>query len=373
MNTLPGELRCSGLSRIMNCLGSLSIQNIIQSETNDQSRDGTAVGELLTHMIRQRTDKPQVKPTAENGVIFDNDMWFYAAQMYHSLLESAQGNEITSEVRIDWPTTSGIIIRGQYDASYVVGDTLYVEDLKYGWRIVDVFKNWQLLGYAIGRYFQLSNTHQINNIVLRIHQPRPTHEDGKVRTWSFSIKELEQYYFEIDNRVKQLASGDKTLSTSKSCKYCEGAAHCPALNRSAYAAIDMVLTDWQDRTLTDKEIAEQLDIISRAEELFEIKAKAIKDLAIHRIQNGGVIQGYSYQMKYGDRKWRDGVSAKSIKMLTGVDIMKTEMMSPAQAEKAGVNKRFVEGLVMKPSKGLDLVKTDLTNKAAETFVRPPNT
>lgn len=370
---LPQELRASGLSRIMNCLGYLSIQNLLAGETNDASREGTACGELLTHMIKQRTLTPQVKATAENGVIFDEDMWFYAGATYQTILESAQGNEITSEIRIDWPTTAGITIRGQYDASYIVGDTLYMEDLKYGWRIVDVEKNWQLLAYTIGRYFQVSNTHQINKVVMKIHQPRPYHEKGRVREWSINMAELQHYYMQIDNRVKQLVSGDKTLSTNKNCKYCEGAVHCPALNRSYNAAIDTVMTEWQDKVLTDKEIAEALDVISRAEELFEIKASAIKQLAINRIQNGNVIQGYSYQQKFGDRKWRDNVSAKSIKMLTGVDVMETVMMSPAKAEKAGLHKKFVAGLVMTPSKGLDLVKTDLTNKAAEIFVRPPNT
>ena len=357
----------------MNCLGYLSVENIIEGETNDASREGTAAGELLTHMIRQRTTTPNVGPVASNGVIFDEDMKFHVTSTYLNILESSQGFEITSEVRIDWPTTSGIMIRGQYDVSYVVGNTLYVEDLKYGWRIVDVEKNWQLLAYAIGRYFQLSNTHQINKVVLKIHQPRPYHEDGRVREWVIDMQQLQQFYFDIDNRVKQLVSGDKTLSTNKNCKYCEAAAHCPALNRSFNAAIDTVLTDWQDKPLTDKEISETLDLITRAEELFEIKVKAIRELAIHRIQNGNVIEGYSYQVKYGDRKWRDGVSAKSIKMLTGIDIMETVMMSPAKAERNGLNKRFVEGLVMKPSNGLDLVKTDLTKKAAEVFIRPPNT
>jgi hypothetical protein len=148
MKNLPSEIRASGLSRIMNCLGYLSIENIIEGETNDASREGTACGELLSHMIAQRTEKPNVKPTAENGVIFDSDMWFYATETYRNILESAQGNAISTEIRIDWPTTSGITIRGQYDISFVVGQTLHIEDLKYGWRIVDVEKNWQLLKFS---------------------------------------------------------------------------------------------------------------------------------------------------------------------------------------------------------------------------------
>jgi hypothetical protein len=368
---LPQEIRCSSLSRTMNCIGFLSVENILQSEEGQPARDGTACGELLTAMIKQKNASPIIGKVAQNGTPFDADMWFYARDTYFSILEKAQDAEVTSEERIDWMTTSGIKIRGSYDVSFYRDRTLYIDDLKYGWVIVDEEENWQLLGYAIGRFFQLNAQGiPVDQIQMTIHQPRPYSEKGKVRPWTITISELQEYYNKIEKKMMALVQGDKTISTNKNCKYCEAAATCPALNRSFNKAIDTVMKDWTDKPLTNEEISETLDLILRAEELFKIKASAMKDLAINRIQNGQPIKGYAYQQKFGDRKWRDGVSAASIKIMTGVDIVKSEMMSPAQAEKAGLHKKFVAGLTMTPSKGLDLVKSDNSQKAASVFTRP---
>ena len=39
-------------------------------------------------------------------------------------------------------------------------------------------------------------------------------------------------------------------------------------------------------------------------------------------------------------------------MMTGIDIIKPTVLSPAQAEKAGIHKSIIAGMVTKPSKGL---------------------
>ena len=366
------EIRCSSLHRPMQCLGYLSLENLLVEEAGQPAKDGTACGELLSEMIRQGTPTPNVGTTATNGVFFDQVMWFYARDTYNTILQRAQGNRIETEERIDWMTPAGIKIRGQFDISFVVGNTLYIEDLKYGYGIVDVKENWQLIGYAIGQWQRLWNMRQYNPeyISFTIHQPRPYHEDGRVRTWVISANELIGYMNHIGNRLHAYVNGDRTLATGKSCKYCDAASTCPALNRSANKAIDTVMSDWTEKPLTNEEVAEQYELLQRAHELLELRLKSMEQLAINRIQNNQIIPGYAFEMTYGDRKWKSNVTAESVHALTGVNVLKTEMLSPNQAEKAGVSKKLTAALTEKPAKGTKLVKKDIAAEATKVLPKP---
>ena len=366
------EIRCSSLHRPMHCLGYLSLENLVKEEAGQPAKDGTAIGELLSEMIRQRTDSPKIGTTASNGTFLDQDMWFYARDTYNTILQRAQGNLIETEERIDWMTPAGITIRGQFDISYVVNNTLYIEDLKYGYGIVEVKDNWQLIGYAIGQCQRLNNKYnwQPEYISFTIHQPRPYHEEGRVRTHVVHFARLLEYYNQICNRMQEYVTGARTLSTGKSCKYCDAASTCPALNRSANKAIDTVMSEWTEKPLTNEEVAEQYELLQRASELLEIRLKSIEQLAISRIQANQIIPGYAFEMTYGDRKWKQNVTPESIKALTGIDIVKTDVMSPNQAEKAGVSKKLTAALTEKPAKGTKLVKKDIAAEAAQILPKP---
>lgn len=365
------EIRCSQLHRPMNCIGYLSLENLLAQEEGEPAREGTAIGELLSEMIRQKTNKPRIGATATNGFFLSDEMWFYARQTYQDILERSGGAEISTEERIDWMTESGILIRGQYDICYFKNHTLYIEDLKYGWGLVEVKENWQLLGYAIGKLLQLNRVGiDPQRINFTIHQPRPYHEDGQIREWSISVYELLDYMTRINKRLLDFVGGDKTLTTGKSCKYCEGVTVCPAFNRLFYNSIDVALTEWREDVMNNDMISKKLDVLQRASEALKIKQDSLKSLAIMRLQANQIVPGYSYEMKYGDRKWKDGVTAEAIKIMTGVDVTKVDMMSPNQAEKAGVNKKITSQLVTKAVKGVDLVKKDITEEAKKIFKKP---
>ena len=357
----------------MNCYGYLSLQDLLKMEAGQPAKDGTAVGELLSEMIRQKTLKPNVGHSASNGVYFDDDMWFYASRTYETLVESAKGANIETEERIDWMTSSGITIRGQFDISYAVGDTLHIEDLKYGWGIVEVKENWQLIGYAIGQVNRLQQHYGYvpANICFKIHQPRPYHEDGSVREWTISIQTLGEYKTKIEQSLLAIAAGDKTLSTSKSCKYCEGVNVCPAFNRAWYNSVDVVLEEWQQGTLNNSDLKKQLELTERIEELIKIKKDSLVQLATMRLQQNQMIEGYQIAEKFGHRTWKSGVKASTIKLMSGKNVATESMLSPAQAEKMGVSDDIINKLTLRPSRGYDLVKGDTATQAAKIFKTKP--
>lgn len=345
------EVHCSQLARPMVCAGFLSFEDLPKSESGPAAQEGTACGELLELKLLKR----EIPKQARNGVYFDDDMHFHT----NPIVEEINGNrqsEVLCEQPIDWRTRSGIWIRGKYDVSFVREGKLYIDDLKYGWGIVEVRDNWQLLGYAIGEVIRRGVAFE--KIVLRIRQPRPHHEDGDCRSWELTYAELLEYKERIDKRFDEIAAGQRTLETGKHCKYCPAAGEaCPAFNRLFYRALE-VATEFTQDQIDESELARQLDHVNRATEVIKIKMDSLKELAVSRIKGGKIIPGYISESSYSDRKWKSGISPEAVEVLTGKRIIKTEMLSPAQAEKAGVPKDFVSQLVDRHFLGQKLVKKD---------------
>ena len=342
----------------MVCAGYMHL-DVEEAEGGDPAKEGTAAGEYLQAHLEQR-DPGLV---ASNGWYFDEDMKFYTAPIAQNIFDRAAG-PIRCETRIDWQTMSGIWIRGQYDASFVDHrGYLCIDDLKYGYGIIEVKENWQLLGYAIGEVMRRGEA--FSHICFTIHQPRPHHEDGETRDWVISYAELLVYKQMIEDRMMELANGRKDLQTSKMCKYCPGAAEaCPAFSRLFYRALEVSMEFVQD-SLTEEEIARQLDHVKRANEVLKIKLDSLEELSVSRIKAGKLIPGYMQVNKYSHREWKPGITPEALKLMTGVDAIEKRMMSPSKVEKLKVPKELVKQLSASRMTGVKLEKrngSDVGNK-----------
>jgi hypothetical protein len=342
-------IRSSKLARYMVCAGYLHL-DVEESEGGDAAKEGTAAGEFLEWLL---TNKPLLN-VATNGVYIDTDIKFYINSVSKNITDR-NATEVLCETRIDWQTRSGIWIRGQYDAAFIDNEgKLCIEDLKYGWGIVEVKENWQLLAYAIGEVIRRGQA--FDKISLKIHQPRPHHEDGSTREWILSYSELLEYKEQIELRMIDLANGRKEFQTSKHCKYCSGAAEaCTAFSRLFYRALEISTEFYQD-SLTEEEIANQLDQIKRAEEVIKIKADSLVELGTSRIKKGKLIPGYIQVDKFSNRVWKNGISPEAIKLMTGKDVMEITFMSPAKVEKLGISKELVKQLTECKLTGVRLEK-----------------
>lgn len=354
------EIRCSKLARPMVCAGYVYL-DVVEPEAGDPAKEGTAAGEYLQHLL----EKTPISDRASNGKYFDDDMKFYTTPIAENIFSRAVG-EIRCETRIDWQTRSGIWIRGQYDASFVdKRGYLCIDDLKYGWGIIEVKDNWQLIGYAIGEVIRRGQG--FTHIAFTIHQPRPHHEDGSTREWVITYSQLLELKEKIEARMMEIAGGRKDFQTSDKCKYCKGTAEaCPAFSRLFYRALEVSTEFFQD-SLSNEELARQLDQVKRAEEVLKIKASSLVDLGALRIKEGKIIPGYIQSNKYSDRQWKPGISAESIKVLTGYDITEKSVLSPAKAEKMGVPKELIKQLAQSHMVGVKLEKKNATEVGNKIF------
>lgn len=353
-------IRCSSLARPMVCAGFLKL-DVEQPPAGDAAKEGTAAGEYLEYLL---TNRP-LGDVASNGIYFDDDMKFYTRPIYEDVMSRA-ASKVMCETRIDWRTRSGIMIKGQPDIAFVDHEgTLCIEDLKYGFGIVEVFENWQLLGYAIGEVLRLNQA--FHKISLKIHQPRVHHEDGSTREWVLTWQELLEYKEKIEARMDEIANGRDDFQTSSKCKYCKGTAEaCPAFNRLFYRALE-VSTEFTQDEINEDELSRQLDQIKRAEEVIKIKKDSLTELATMRIKKGKIIPNYIQVEKFSNRKWKKGITPATIKALTGKDAVENNFMSPFKAEKLGVSKELVEQLAEKVRIGVTLKKQNASEVANNIF------
>ena len=342
------DIHCSGLARPMTCMGSLFF-DLPKQEAGAAAAEGTAAGEFLQHLLEGRLAPSHAK----NGVFFDQDMRFYA-ECTASEIQSKARSKVLCEQKIDWLTRSGIWIKGKYDASFLDDESiLYIDDYKYGWNIVDAENNWQLIGYAIGEV--LRRNQYFKTIIMRIHQPRPHHENGTTREWRISYDELLALKEQIEKKCEQIASGVSELVTSSKCKYCPAApAACTAFNRSFHSSVDYVLHHVFQDDISEKEVAFQLDLLARVNDILKIKTDSLNQLAIDRIKQGKVIPDYAIEDSYGNREWKKEVSPTVMEMLTGFKVTEQSMLSPSKCEKLGISKDLIANFTDRFFKGQKL-------------------
>lgn len=348
----------------MTCAGSLYFPDLEdEDETSEPAREGTAFGEYMQSLIE--TGAPPKATIAKNGYGFDSDMEFYSRELIDDIRKNAAEQPVC-EVRSRWQCNERVALEGQPDVSYIGRDgRLYIDDFKYGWRLVETQENWQLLAYAILEY-QRRRLRDVD-VVLRILQPRPHHEDGPIRRWELSADELLTYANIIHARMAQLAQGENTLVTSAACRYCPAAAgQCTAFNRVFYASIEESRKFVRD-SISDSELANQLDLIGRADEVLRIRKDSLNALAINRIANGGIIPGYVTESKQANRSWKQGITPDLIKAITGKDVTQKEMLSPAKAEKLGIPKEVISAWVERPFLPPKLVKKNASDVGDKIF------
>lgn len=349
------SLTATELPRFMACNGSRLLGGVAPfSDDRTSADEGDATHWLIEQAFNgiHGTDE-LVDRKAPNGVFITAEM-SENVQVYltdiigHGLIEAK------TSYRSDlWE------IRGRADhISTAIPKELIVSDYKNGWRIVEPEENWTLIWHAVG--FLANNAVQgIETIRLRIYQPRPFHARGKVREWVISYEELISYW----GRLKDaLENPHDFLNTSKHCYKCPKMSQCPAHQIALMNAIDVSQSAFNSE-LDNVQLNQMLDDLSRAEEVLKQGLNAYEELAKHRLRSGESLLNYTLMQGEGRQRWKEGNDAEMVKMLTGVDVSKKDMLTPKQAKAAGISEDVLATLTETPSKGVVLVRQDINKKA----------
>jgi len=356
-------IRSSHLARVMQCPGSMFFENVPEPPTNAAAEEGTAAAECLEHFINK--GQPPQQTHASNGIAFDDDMLFHAKRIADEVMGKAH-EAPKGEHPIEIPCRSGAKVQGTYDIAFVgeQGQTLFVDDLKYGFGIVEPEENWQLIAYAIGEIIKRGVAYP--NIVLRIHQPRAHHEFGTTREWRITYEDLLGYYEQIESQMDSLMQGYDELKTGPKCKYCPVATHCPAFNKAYHRGIDIVQEFIQD-DLSNDELSYQLDLLDKIQDLVKTRKQSLEQLAVHRIGQGEMIPDYAAVDNYGHRSWKSNVTPEFVQLVTGVNIKKEDVLTPSQAEKRGIPSEVINNMVERKFLGQKVKKVDSSKLGDKIF------
>lgn len=348
------SLTATELPRFMACNGFKSLGEVEPfNPSNDLTDEGNAA-----HWVAEQVHKGSAVMSLEqapNGVFITSEMIDFITP-YLDFVKTT-GAEVEVETS---HSGNGWEIRGRADCIRFENEELTVADLKYGWRIVEPVENWTLISHAIA--WCQKNKKAPRKINFVIYQPRPYHPEGAIRKWSILYTDLLIYYESL--RVTLEHPSDK-VKCGAHCYKCKAMSMCPAAQIAAMNAIDVAETAFNSDITNDK-LAWMLNNLKRAEEIIKQSYDAYQDLALHRLQDGAKVKGYSVTQALGNTTWNKDINSDVIKAMCGVDVTVSKLMTPAQAKKVGVPEDIIKDCTHRPNNGLKLVQID-ENKLANKF------
>jgi len=368
------------LHRLMHCIGSRNMSRVLPEDHDHEARDeGNAADWLATELFEGRA--VHIGARAPNGWIVTDEMMDHVRQYLGAL--DCGGSQYLGGVQINTSFDGdGWDVRGRADhIAFVpyhtdtladrtgnpyeleIPATLTVDDLKYGHRLVSPERNWTLIAHAIG--FVIRTGQVPERITLRIHQPRAYHPDGPLREWSFSYAELLEYHAAIAARLSNPT--DELRTDLNICAKCHALPNCPAARSAAMNAVDAAGVSFDDNMPNDL-IAYEMDLLRRAYGTIKNRADALEELIQHKVRNGEQVMhaGRAAQLKprLGQRAWNPGLSASVLRQLTGLDLAgEPKPVTPAEAERRGMDKSLSTALTQRPSIGTKLEWVDIDAQA----------
>ena len=355
-------VNATSLPRLMHCGGSLTLDR----EAPDKLPSDDVIEGNAAHRVVQEVFSKRVKPHAfigqkvNNNYIVTDDMVEYLDPIISKV--QARGLHVYPEINTNWdilPDRFGVNGRADWFQFDAVTGTLYIDDLKYGWRLVQPENNWTLISHAIA--FAIRNPSLIvNHVVFTIHQPRPFHPDGFSREWRVTGEELRSvYYKRIFNRFSTL---DNTLTTGDHCYKCAGLAVCPAARQAGLNGVDISVSGYSEN-LSGEELGYEMIVLERAADIIKQRLDALESLALSRIKSGQPVAHWDTEPSIGKTTWIETATPETLEALTGVKMTEPKMITPAAAIRAGVPEETVKLWSHRPARGFKLVRSDLQKKA----------
>ena len=357
------------------CPGSLALEPDGPQESSDFADEGTAAHVLGSRALEQGEDAAfyrgvEIQPRVASKVYVVDDEFILNVQVYlDDVRGRAAGGTLLIEQRLDFSET--IDQPGQFGTGDAViiqdgGETLIVEDLKYG-RGVQVYAedNEQLMLYALGALETYAPI--LGDSVKRVRggicQPRLDHIDEH----EWTVEELSAFgekaklsagtaAYIVSAQEKgsdpETAFPDAFNPGEKQCRWCPAKTTCKALARTVSADVfdDCTTLLEPDKLLAAPEpqvpSVARLSAIYMNLDLIEGWARAVRGEVERQVMGGMTILGPDglplkvVEGKKGNRAWREDAEAIIAGLLCGMGKVgperaykPRELITPSVADK----------------------------------------
>lgn len=306
------------------CPGSILLQQQQpESESGDAAREGTIAHEHAASWLLDN-EKPEMPEEMARAVsIYVKDVLLI-------------DGERSVEQRINIPAVHPQCW-GTPDAVTRNGKRLWIWDFKYGYGIVEVFSNWQLLCYCCGLAEPGDEIH------LRIVQPRVYHKQGPVREWVITYDGL-QFYGQQLRASAAVAMGENPQTIPGThCRYCSARHSCKSARRVCLDGADYA-AEATTEELSDTAIGKEIETLRWAQEIINYRLTGLEADAFERLRSGKRCEGIEVSESTGRLEWNfPPEQIIAMADMLSVDIRKPpELISPRQAIAAGLPTDIVQ-------------------------------
>lgn len=323
---------------------------------SEVTEDGTACHWLASEMWEGRT--PAEGTLAPNGRVLTEEM-FDAVAIYHRVLRSWPNVVAVCEQYVPI-TRIHAGFGGTPDAWAYNPDTrtLYIADLKFGFRFVEVWENLQLICYACGLLDLLQLSWADTTLEFTIVQPRSFHREGPVRTWRTPASAIEPFVVLLAEAAVQ----PTRYLPNPGCYDCPGRHECVAYQNAALRACEISYGGGDTHELAPAALGKELALLKDAERKIAGRLSGLEVQAEHLLRDGKPVPGWRLQASFARERWQEGAADALLtlaeKFYGGVSITKPPaLITPNQARKV-LPESVVAMYAHKPSTGVKLTKAD---------------
>lgn len=361
------------LTRLMQCGASRSMPVFLPAAGMDQSddvREGIAAHWLASGALKgQIVDMDEwVDRKAPNGVYLSFEA-VEAVRWYVDGVRArgASHKRFVESDMVAWNADRSITIGCRPDhlsddgAQY--GRRIYIDDFKYGWRIVEVENNWTLIAHACAYIADKVIDHD-TMFEFRIWQPRPYHPAGKCRSWIVSAHNLMALREQLFNT---LATTWDVLKTGTYCYRCPARSNCPAIRKASMALLDVVERAIPDDLSLD-DMSLMMDALTVGDHTLKQYKEALAERISDAISRGKAVRNYRLQPYEGALDWREGITEDVLKILVkDKPVSKpAPLLTPTQLKKS-IPAATLETLTYRKPGGMSLKRIDMDQHAEQMF------
>ena len=313
----------SSAKRVINCPGSVPLVQRMPPQVESKY---AAEGTLLHDAIERLIDTEDTLGTVAADLCLSDEQCEKLTFCVNALnqIDPQRKMIYATEVKVEFEGVKELEgVFGHTDLIGRIGKRMIVLDWKFGDGVmVEAEESDQGLFYAAAArkthlaQWAAENTTEVEIIIVQPFQTRRW-----VTTWA----RVEQFERDLINAVKLSKRPDAPMAMGDWCRWCTAKPICPLMtgeiDRLEHGAL---------ASLSPEDLGRALALADKLESFIEEARK----LSLARLEKGLPVPGYKLVPKQARRKWADDGKAVEALLDMGLDIRKTELLSPAQAETA---------------------------------------
>lgn len=361
----------SSAKRWMTCPGSVRLSRGMPNRSSKYADEGTEAHALAEALIRAHMNPcdNEAQKRADDLALTATVEMMTAVNVYVdkvlSYLRAGFEVVLLLEQRVSLDSL-GVDVWGTSDLiAYVPAlRRLIVGDYKHGAGVaVEVEANPQLMIYALGAWVSIAMRREwtVESVETFICQPRKEHDDGPIRTHTYTLLDLIEFADEVIVAAAATDKPDAPLVAGEHCRFCPAKAQCPARVNAINAVVTVPgLPSLPSVAAMSVEQAAQVlaaaDRVKFADWLDDVRA-----FLQNEAEAGRAVPGYKLVPKQGRRKWDKSEAdvcdalAKFTPTADLYDRPAPALKSVAQVEKLIGKKNLPASLYVFEQRGYNLV------------------